>query len=301
MNLIHFLNKKITKLVKKMHFLILIFVSLSVLVIILSYSSNYIRKLDLISKFYEIKVEKNNCSSSNLKCNCSSNFKIKPNNPYSYLTRYPFILDCKNTYNGWNSSINPNSEYDYRSPVSEQYHSARITRGVVMFFPLDKIKRFRIELKWLYRSWTHMLKHQPCKWRTDLIIFVENDKKSFEDEDFFMNKLNCSFNNRRLNDLDNSRCVLIEYTPIKKRKIRQVVNTSNIAYDYRFFLEKFDIFSKNETESIPFYNFLITNVGDYHSADSILPTFDGYEYFKSANYDYLLKSDIDTFLTPLFG
>jgi hypothetical protein len=29
--------------------------------------------------------------------------------------------------------------------------------------------------------------------------------------------------------------------------------------------------------------------------------FDGYNYFKSAGFDYLIRSDIDVFLTPLFG
>jgi len=29
--------------------------------------------------------------------------------------------------------------------------------------------------------------------------------------------------------------------------------------------------------------------------------FDGYEYFKKAGYDYLVRSDMDVFLTPLFA
>ncbi|MEI6431891.1 MAG: hypothetical protein WCP07_06895, partial [bacterium] len=35
--------------------------------------------------------------------------------------------------------------------------------------------------------------------------------------------------------------------------------------------------------------------------DSILMAFDGYEYFKSAGFDFLIRSDMDVFLTPLFS
>jgi len=35
--------------------------------------------------------------------------------------------------------------------------------------------------------------------------------------------------------------------------------------------------------------------------DSILMAFDGWSFFKSAGYDFLIRSDMDVFLTPLFG
>ena len=40
---------------------------------------------------------------------------------------------------------------------------------------------------------------------------------------------------------------------------------------------------------------------DYNYLDSILMAFDGYNYFRSAGFDYLIRSDMDVFLTPLFG
>lgn len=35
--------------------------------------------------------------------------------------------------------------------------------------------------------------------------------------------------------------------------------------------------------------------------DSILMAFDGYSYLKSAGYNFLIRSDMDVFLTPLFA
>ena len=44
-----------------------------------------------------------------------------------------------------------------------------------------------------------------------------------------------------------------------------------------------------------------TNLAHYGYLNSILMAFEGYEYFKTAKYDFLIRSDMDVFLTPLFG
>jgi hypothetical protein len=249
---------------------------------------------DLISikKQTETSDPKPNCNSS------TSNEKPKIN----FLSRYPFLLDCKTNYSIWSphKKTDKNTPIYYDLPATEdRQENLTITRGIVVYFPIESINHFKLELKWLYRSWINVIRGEPIKWRTDLIIFIDYDKSIFNDSNFFLNQLNCSLDNRRKTDSENSKCILIDYKPIKNRKIREPVNRT-IDYNYEYFLNKLDIFSKNENELIPFYNFLIDNLKTYANLDSILVAFDGYEYFSSAKYDYLLRSDMDVFLTPLF-
>ena len=60
-----------------------------------------------------------------------------------------------------------------------------------------------------------------------------------------------------------------------------------------------DIFSTNKKEFAPFYSLIKQSLSAYPYIESILVAFDGYEHFKA--YDYIIRSDLDTFLTPLFG
>lgn len=43
------------------------------------------------------------------------------------------------------------------------------------------------------------------------------------------------------------------------------------------------------------------NLQEYSYLDSILIAFEGYDYLKKAKYDFVIRSDIDVFLTPLFS
>ena len=56
-----------------------------------------------------------------------------------------------------------------------------------------------------------MMKYEPPEWRTDLIIFTEFDKNVFGNDQFFLNHLNCSFNNIRKSPMDKPLCTLIHY------------------------------------------------------------------------------------------
>ena len=44
----------------------------------------------------------------------------------------------------------------------------------------------------------------------------------------------------------------------------------------------------------------LKKISSYSYIDSILVAFDGYSYFRN-NFDFLLRSDMDVFLTPLFA
>lgn len=99
-------------------------------------------------------------------------------------------------------------------------------------------------------------------------------------------------------------CTLIEYTPLRLRKLN---SSSPITFvdkreKYEYLLNKLDIFDDNENDAFSiFYSFLQEKISNYGYVDSILMAFDGYSYLKNAGYHYLVRSDMDVFLTPLFS
>ena len=121
---------------------------------------------------------------------------------------------------------------------------------------------------------------------------------------FSFNKLGCKFENVRTKSTDMPMCTLIEYVPIKKRKLTTTKGSSLYQTDepnYSSFLRNVNPFSENPNDHLDFYRLVQDNLKAYGYTDSILMAFDGYEYFKRAGYDFLIRSDMDVFLTPLFA
>jgi hypothetical protein len=144
--------------------------------------------------------------------------------PRNYLQKNPSLLSCAKEYSKWQSSEETTSpvaaaqSFDYAKPSPTSTHSLRILRAVLVYFPIESLEHFKLEFKWLYRSWIEMQKYEPKQWRTDLIVFIENDKKIFADENLFFNKLKCEFTNLRMSDTDAPMCTLIDFKPLQKRE-----------------------------------------------------------------------------------
>ncbi|RNA37874.1 secreted protein [Brachionus plicatilis] len=219
--------------------------------------------------------------------------------PHDYLSRYSFILDCKNSFDPWKpNGTMPN--YDLNSYISQApntTHQVRITRAVLLYFPIDKLSHFEHELKWLYRSWINMQKYEPTVWRTDLVIFVDKEHANMAKPDIFFKDLNCTFENQRVSANDKPMCTLVQYKALADRKLPQ----EKKEFDYEFLLDKVDLYSDKSEDLKEFYSLLNANLLSYGYLDSILMAFEGYQYFKKAGYDFLIRSDMDTFLTPMFG
>lgn len=265
-------------------------------------------KADIMNFFStQVFVTKPAEQSDQLKSNQNDNSKSNENklkqdedevdNPRDYLKKYPFFLDCNKQYK------NIIDDNDYSKPAMNETHKLRIVRAVTFYFPIEKEEDFVHEFRWLYRSWIEVLKYEPSKWRTDLIIFVENDSKKFEKPEFFFNQLNCSFKHTRKRAEDEPMCTLLQYVPIRKRAFNLDNNYISLSANdkYHYLLNNISIYSKNSKHLAPFYSFLKDSLVTYNYADSILMSFDGYEYFKTAGFDFLIRSDIDVFLTPLFS
>ena len=208
---------------------------------------------------------------------------------------YPNLLECSQSYNPWTINAPADkTQYDYSQSAMNSTHSQRILRGVLVYFPIESVAHFELEFKWLYRSWIEMQKYEPKAWRTDLIVYIEKDEKLFTDTNFFFNKLNCTFTNLRVLSTDKPMCTLINFVPLQKRDIPKTEAT------FEFILEKINIF-QNGKDLNAFYSLMKTNLINYGYLNSILMAFEGYDYFKAAKYDFLIRSDMDVFLTPLFG
>lgn len=218
---------------------------------------------------------------------------------YDFLSKYPDILKCKLDY------VNDIGD-GYIKEANKETHNLRIIRGILFYFHIERSDHYASELKWLYRSWIEMQKHEPAKWRTDLLVFVENNDKYLGNSDFFLHQLNCSFTNIRKSDEDLPMCTLIDYKPLHERTLFKLDESS--LYDSKdenkYFiniLDTIDIFKEDETQSQLVSNLMVNNFKDYPYADSIVVAYDGYKFFKSSGYNFLIRTDIDVFLTPMFG
>jgi hypothetical protein len=158
-----------------------------------------------------------------------------------------------------------------------------------------------VKFRWLYRSWIYMQQFEPSKWRTDLILFMDmNATNDFANPGFFINQLNCTTRNIRTNPLQKPMCTLIHYKALGQRSLTVTFNPEFLA-DAGFLsrlLNDVDIFNPSELDRFMFLNYLKTQLATYNYVDSILMAYEGYEYFKSAGFDLLIRSDIDVFVTP---
>jgi len=223
---------------------------------------------------------------------------------YDFLSRYSNILDCnKNVIEKWSldNMYTDDKQKSYAEKSPKETHNHRMLRGFLVYFPLEKKDYFIPEFKWLFRSWIEMQKTEPLLWRTDLIVFIEDSLD-------LLKELNCTFENKRKSDLDEPMCTLLAYTAVKKRRLKKINNTlfTNSVEDvnhekYEYLLNNVDIFNDDQLNLLPFLTVLQQNLKTYDYLDSILIAFEGYSYFKSAGFDYLVRSDMDVFMTPLFS
>jgi hypothetical protein len=213
---------------------------------------------------------------------CKNDHKVVINlrNGFDFLSRFPKAFECKTKFNNsWTEpsiSSSNDTNYDYSKPAPKYLYKVRITRALVLRFPIKATEHFLSEFKWLYLSWVQMMKFEPAKWRTDLIVFVENKRDYFEKRDFFLNELNCRFDNIRKSAKDPPMCTLIDYRPFSKREIsfEDMKNDSLISI-YKHLFEKVNIFEFNMNEFDMFYKLMKREIGNYKFLDSIIVGFEG--------------------------
>lgn len=140
------------------------------------------------------------------------------------------------------------------------------------------------EFKWLYRSWIHMMRFEPAKWRTDLIVFVENvtELRNENASQYFMYDLDCKFENIRRSPDDPPMCTLINHVALSKREEFMKPDKKIMSLDekYAYLLNDLDIFNIKPDDQIDLlYKMMKISLSKYQYVDSILMTFEGYLLF----------------------
>lgn len=202
-------------------------------------------------------------------------------NKYDFAKRYPELLACKNDYNRWRPELTAtenSSLFNYSIPSPQELHDIRITRAVIVYFPIEGLTNFELELRGLYRSWINMQNFEPPKWRTDLVIFIENNQSLFNNSEFFLNQLNCRFENLRKSPEDKPMCTLVNYLALEKRVFdhadQRNFETPEQFYDY--LLKDVDIFKTDGVdEFLKFNKAMQKELSRYRYLNSILMAFEG--------------------------
>ena len=166
------------------------------------------------------------------------------------------------------------NRYDARI---EQPLSSSILRGIVIFYPDDQQQLYLPELLWLYRSWIEMMKFEPSLWRTDLVIYTGQHT-------LHLQQLGCIYNRIRIDRHEPPQCRVFPYVRISLRNVTKTNETDDHLY------QQFD-----EDRSV----LITTHLGTYEYVDSINIIAECYPSF--AMYDYILRTDIDVFVTKSFA
>lgn len=136
-----------------------------------------------------------------------------------------------------------------------------IRRAILVYFPIEYSAKYIPELKWLYLSWIEIIQKQPNNWQTDLLVFSLPSS--------FLDELGC-FQYRKDGSKKNN-CFRISYRSLWNR-----------THDNELF-RLIQIHIPEWCRHLNSLGILIEN------ADIL------------NEYDYVLRTDIDVFLTPNFA
>jgi hypothetical protein len=289
----YFFCFKMKGLIKKY----LIFISISVFAFLITSYSLVNKHSENINKIKKVTTNKQDLEDAFIQVEIK---KVESVDKFNYVNRYRNFQDCSTNYAPqWQSDANQlNESYNYSKTAAESTFNDRIVRGIIVYYPVESLDHFAQELRWLYRSWIEMLKYEPEKWRTDLIIFINKDDPVFHNNKTqFLDSMNCKFINKRESRKQKPMCSLVHYESVKKRTIieKRFENKNEL---YNYLLHQLDIYNDDPINLAPFYKSLQNAIPNYGYLDSIMMAFDGYQYFKTSYYDFLIRSDMDVFLSP---
>jgi len=129
-----------------------------------------------------------------------------------------------------------------------------------------------------------MNKYESNQWRTDFIIFTEQYSLSLK-------QLGCILNQIRRNNDEQPKCRVFIYLRLSSREINPLTKQQKILINDS---EK-NFFHINIPRSILLYNHIRT----YQYIDSVNIIAEGYPIY--SYYDFILKTDLDVFLTKQFA
>ena len=137
-----------------------------------------------------------------------------------------------------------------------------VRRAILVHFPFDRSSIYVPELKWLYLSWIETIRNQPTNWQTDLLIYSSSSSSTMLDQ------LNCPLIKEKSTKTNS--CFRIPYQSIWKR-INETI---------------FRLIQQN----VPSWCRHLDSLGILYDQTHLIE-----------HYDYILRTDLDVFLTPQFA
>ncbi|CAF1147356.1 unnamed protein product [Adineta ricciae] len=163
-------------------------------------------------------------------------------------------------------------------------NSTSIQRAILIFYPSTQESHYLPEVRWLYRSWLEMMKVESKEWRTDFIIYTEYYSSSLQ-------QLGCVLNEVRMDDTEPPQCRVFPYLRISNRTINSITQRQTVFASSG----KSEFFQINTARSIELYR----EMQKYGYIDSVNIIAEAYPTFQY--YDFILKTDIDVFITKQFA
>ncbi|CAF2964007.1 unnamed protein product [Rotaria sp. Silwood2] len=167
---------------------------------------------------------------------------------------------------------------------ASQLDSSFIQRAIIVYYPSHQESHYFPEIRWLYHSWIEMMKYESKNWRTDLIIYTGEYPLSFQ-------QLGCILNQIRINNTEQPQCRVFLYLRLSKREISPLTQQQTILTNQG----KKELFNINTQRSIQLYK----QIKQYEYIDSVNIIAESYPTFEY--YDFILKTDIDVFITTQFA
>ena len=136
-----------------------------------------------------------------------------------------------------------------------------IRRAILVHFPVERSMLYIPELKWLYLSWIETIRNQPQDWQTDLYIYSLPSS--------FLDELGCDDNEQKSGK---NHCFRVHYQSLWDKP-------------------------KDESELVRLIQEKVPNWCRH--LDSLGILLGNSEFLH--RYDYVLRTDLDVFLTPHFA
>jgi hypothetical protein len=206
--------------------------------------------------------------------------RISRNSSYKVLQKWDINIP---RYNAPNHVINNSQILDDETKknikqelplIHRPSSESKVLRALLTFYPNDQKQTFESEFRWFYHSWTEMMINESSLWRTDLIVYTTIYESIFKD-------LNCVHNQVRINAEEKPLCRVFSYIRIKDRKSKHEPATN------------YQIINEKRSQLLHSY---LSNYGYVDSINTV------WEYYHSYSmYDYILRTDLDCFLTSNFA
>ncbi|CAF5186646.1 unnamed protein product, partial [Rotaria magnacalcarata] len=164
--------------------------------------------------------------------------------------------------------------HDYSIPI-EKYRSQSIVRGVIVRFPSFKSDYYFVQFRWFYRSWIESEMFTLDRWRTDIIILIDDKFPSSTRK--LLENLDCHEKNQRTSRRQISRCILFNHKLFSQKSQSQ----------RQLYLAKYPMLNPT--------NRLNVNI------DRLFAIYDYITRNETNMYDLLMVTTMNTFLTTQFG